>query len=111
MRLPAKDCRLRSGKRWSWLPPCAPTDLDLTSIAHERMMRVPRNMSRLLLSLGRRQRFRHRVLSAMERQNEAFEQMLAIHTGSSSGARVRPGTGLALRMEAAECVSLPEEKS
>jgi flavin-dependent dehydrogenase len=58
--------------------------LDLYQQAHERMMRVPRNMSRLLLSLGRQHQFRHRVLSAMERQNEAFEQMLAIHIGSSS---------------------------
>lgn len=58
--------------------------LDLYQRANDRIMRVPRNMSRLLLSLNRRQRFRQRVFGALERQNEAFARMLAIHTGTSS---------------------------
>jgi flavin-dependent dehydrogenase len=53
-------------------------------LAHERIMRVPRNMARLLLTLDRRQGFRGRVLGALERQNEAFRRMLAIHTGAAS---------------------------
>jgi hypothetical protein len=52
--------------------------------AHERIMRLPRNMARLLLSMDRRQGFRGRVLGALEHQNGAFGRMLAIHTGASS---------------------------
>ncbi len=52
--------------------------------AHERITRVPRHMSRLLLSMDRRPGFRARALGALERQNEAFRRMLAIHTGASS---------------------------
>ena len=58
--------------------------LDLYQKSHERITRVPRNMSRLLLSLDRRQRFRKSVLAALEREQGAFERMLAIHTGSGS---------------------------
>jgi flavin-dependent dehydrogenase len=70
--------------------------LDRYQQAHERIMRMPRNMSRLLLSLDRRQRSRHRILGALERQNEAFESMLAIHTGSSSVREF--GIGQAVRL-------------
>ncbi|MFZ1134266.1 MAG: FAD-dependent monooxygenase [Candidatus Korobacteraceae bacterium] len=70
--------------------------LDLYQQAHERITRVPRNMSRLLLSLDQRQRFRQRVLGALEHQNEAFERMLAIHTGSSSLREF--GLGQAVRL-------------
>jgi flavin-dependent dehydrogenase len=56
--------------------------LDLYQQAHERIMRLPRNMSRLLLSLDRRQDFRHRVFRALEREPGAFAQMLALHMGS-----------------------------
>ncbi len=52
--------------------------------AHTRITRVPRNMSRLLLSMDGRDRFRGRVLGALERQDVAFQRMLAIHTGSQS---------------------------
>lgn len=58
--------------------------LDHYQEAHQRIMRVPRNMARLLLSMDHRQRLRGRVLGALERQNEAFQRMLAIHTGASS---------------------------
>jgi flavin-dependent dehydrogenase len=52
--------------------------------AHEQITRVPRNIGRLLLSMDGRHRFRGRVLSALERQQEAFRRMIAIHTGASS---------------------------
>jgi len=74
--------------------------MDEYQAAHDQIMRVPRNMARLLLSLDGRQRFRQRVLGALERQHEAFECMLAIHTGSKSaldfgmGQAVRLGWGL-----------------
>lgn len=58
--------------------------LDLYQEAHERITRGPRNMARLLLSMDRRHGFRDRALGALERQNEAFRRMLAIHTSSSS---------------------------
>jgi len=58
--------------------------LDLYQRAHQRITRVPRTMSRLLLSLDRRQKFRRRVLRALERESGAFDQMLAIHLGSAS---------------------------
>jgi len=64
--------------------------------AHGRIMRKPRTMARLLLSLDQRQRFRHRVLGALERQNEAFESMLAIHTGAKSALDF--GVGPAVRL-------------
>jgi 2-polyprenyl-6-methoxyphenol hydroxylase-like FAD-dependent oxidoreductase len=69
--------------------------LDLYQTAHERIMRVPRNMSRLLLSLDQRQRLRHSVLRALEREHGAFDCMLAVHTGSGSVREV--GLGQALR--------------
>lgn len=68
--------------------------LDLYQKAHERIMRVPRNMSRLLLSLDQRQRFRRRVLGALEREHGAFDSMLAVHTGSSSLRKVCLGQAL-----------------
>ena len=69
--------------------------LDPYQTAHERITRVPRTMSRLLLSLDERQRFRQRVLGALEREHGAFDRMLAIHTGS--GAVREVGLGQALR--------------
>jgi flavin-dependent dehydrogenase len=51
--------------------------------AHQRIMRMPRTMSRLLLAMDRRHSFRSRALGALERQDEAFQRMLALHTGSS----------------------------
>lgn len=70
--------------------------LDSYQQAHERIMRVPRNMARLLLSMDRRQGFRGRVLGALERQNEAFERMLAIHTGASSASEFGVGQAILL---------------
>lgn len=70
--------------------------LDQYQRAHDDITRVPRNMARLLLSLDGRERFRTRVLGALERQHEAFERMLAIHTGASSVHEF--GLGNALRL-------------
>jgi flavin-dependent dehydrogenase len=52
--------------------------------AHQRITRTPRRMAQLLLTLDGRERFRRRVLGALERQHEAFETMLGIHTGAKS---------------------------
>ncbi|HZD32160.1 MAG TPA: FAD-dependent monooxygenase [Candidatus Angelobacter sp.] len=64
--------------------------------AHSRIMRAPRNMARLLLLLDGRERFRQRVLGALERQHEAFASMLAVHTGAQSVLDL--GAGRALRL-------------
>lgn len=58
--------------------------LDSYQRAHERIMHVPRNMSRLLLSLSARNNFRRRVLRALEHEPGAFHQILAIHLGAAS---------------------------
>lgn len=70
--------------------------LDRYQRAHDEITRVPRNMARLLLTLDRQNQFRSRVLGALERQHEAFERMLAIHTGASSVTEF--GLGRALRL-------------
>ena len=70
--------------------------LDEYQAAHAQIMRVPRSMAWLLLTLDQRQAFRRRVLGALERQHEAFESMLAIHTGSQSPLDF--GVGQALRL-------------
>jgi flavin-dependent dehydrogenase len=70
--------------------------LDQYQRAHDEITRVPRNMGRLLLSLDERQRFRARVLGALERQHEAFERMLAIHIGASAVHQF--GLGQVLRL-------------
>jgi flavin-dependent dehydrogenase len=64
--------------------------------AHNQIMRTPRYMARLLLTLDARESFRHRVLGALERQHEAFASMLAIHTGAKSALEF--GVGQAVRL-------------
>jgi flavin-dependent dehydrogenase len=71
-------------------------DLDLYQQAHERIMRLPRNMSRLLLSLDRQPSFRRRAFAALERQPAAFAHMLATHMGATSMREL--GLGRALRL-------------
>jgi flavin-dependent dehydrogenase len=70
--------------------------LDQYQVAHSRITRMPRTMARLLLTLDGRERFRQRVLGALERQHDAFESMLAIHTGGRSALDF--GVGRALRL-------------
>jgi flavin-dependent dehydrogenase len=70
--------------------------LDLYQQAHDQIMRVPRTMSRLLLSLDRRQGFRQRVLRALEREPGAFHHMLAIHLGTSTLREISMGQALRL---------------
>jgi hypothetical protein len=53
-------------------------------------------MARLLLAMDRHQKFRDRALGALERQDEAFRRMLAIHLGASSIGDF--GVGQALRL-------------
>ena len=64
--------------------------------AHERIMRVPRTMSGLLLVLDRRQDFRRRVLRALEREPVVFGQMLMVHLGEGSVRDFFPGQALRL---------------
>jgi 2-polyprenyl-6-methoxyphenol hydroxylase-like FAD-dependent oxidoreductase len=70
--------------------------LGLYQKAHEQIMRIPRTMSRLLLSLDRRQGFRRRVFGALEDEPGAFDHMLAIHTGAASVRETRVGQALRL---------------
>jgi flavin-dependent dehydrogenase len=70
--------------------------LELYQRAHERIMRVPRTMSQLLLTLDRRQGFRSRVFRTLEREPGAFEQMLAIHLGTSTVREIPIGQALRL---------------
>jgi hypothetical protein len=71
-------------------------DLEQYQRAHEQIMLVPRNMSRLLLSLDGRKNFRRRVLRALEREPAAFDQMLAIHLGTSTVRQIPMGQALRL---------------
>jgi len=72
---------------------------DLTSYerAHRRIMRLPRAMSALMLSMDGRPAFRARVFHAFQSQPELFARLLALHTGSLSPARFGAvKTGLSL---------------
>jgi flavin-dependent dehydrogenase len=71
-------------------------DLEQYQRAQEQIMLVPRNMSRLLLSLDRCKSFRRRVLRALEREPAAFDQMLAIHLGTSTVRQIPVGQALRL---------------
>lgn len=70
--------------------------LDSYQQAHDRVMRIPRTMSRLLLSLDQHQNFRRRVLRALEREPGAFDRMLAIHLGASTVRKIPFGQALRL---------------
>lgn len=70
--------------------------MDQYQAAHNQITRTPRNMARLLITMDGRERFRHRVLGALQRQHEAFESMLDIHIGAKSPFEF--GVGQALRL-------------
>jgi len=70
--------------------------MDQYEAAHNQITRTPRNMARLLLTLDGHERFRRRVLGALQRQHEAFETMLDVHTGAKSPLEF--GVGQALRL-------------
>lgn len=59
-------------------------DLSRYAAAHRRIMRLPRAMSALMLTMDRHAGFRRRVFGAFEAQPEIFSRMLAIHTGAAS---------------------------
>lgn len=71
-------------------------DLSLYEAAHRRIMRLPRAMAALLLSLDGRPRFCGRVFAAFEAQPAIFERMLAIHTGAVSPVNFGLGKTLSL---------------
>jgi flavin-dependent dehydrogenase len=59
-------------------------DLTLYEAAHRRIMRLPRTMAALMLTMDRRPLLRRRVFRALTAQPESFARMLAIHTGEIS---------------------------
>lgn len=71
-------------------------DLSLYESAHRRIMRLPRAMSALMLSMDGRPAFRRRFFRAFEAKPEIFARMLAVHTGSLSPAKFGVGHGLSL---------------
>ncbi|HZP25228.1 MAG TPA: NAD(P)/FAD-dependent oxidoreductase [Terriglobales bacterium] len=71
-------------------------DLARYESAHRRIMRLPRAMAALMLSMDGRPRFRTRFFRAFQAQPEIFARMLAVHTGSLSPAEFGVGNGLSL---------------
>ncbi len=59
-------------------------DLSLYEAAHGKIMRLPRGMAALMLSMDGHPRLRKRVFAAFEAQPEIFARTLAIHTGAIS---------------------------
>lgn len=59
-------------------------DLSQYEAAHRQIMRLPRSMAALMLSMDRHPRFRSRVFGAFAARPEIFARMLAIHTGTTS---------------------------
>jgi len=57
-------------------------DLSLYEAAHARIMRVPRAMAALMLSLDGHPVLRRRTFGAFQAQPAIFDRMLAIHTGA-----------------------------
>jgi flavin-dependent dehydrogenase len=65
---------------------------------HRRIGRRSAFMANLMLSLDRRDRFRHWILRAFARKPDLFRQMLATHVGEFSAVRLA-GNGLSLGWE------------
>ncbi len=59
----------------------AQNDLSHYAIAHRRMARLPRAMSRLLLFMGRHETVRRGAMHALTAQPRIFEKLLALHVG------------------------------
>lgn len=57
-------------------------DLSLYQAAYRRVMRLPRAMAALMLTMDGHPAFRRRVFRAFGAQPEIFARMLAIHTGA-----------------------------
>ncbi len=71
-------------------------DLSLYEAAHRRIMRLPRTMGALMLSMDSRPAFRRRAFRALEAHPEIFARMLAIHTGAVSPVNFGVRNGLSL---------------
>lgn len=61
-------------------------DLASYQTTHQRIARLPRAMSRLMLSMDQNHRFRSRVFRAFAAEPCFFSKLLAIHTGAASPA-------------------------
>lgn len=61
----------------------AANDLERYQKAHQRLLRRPRLMGRLLLLLDRRNSLRKRTMRALEAAPQLFERMLAYHVGET----------------------------
>ncbi|MGB8771332.1 MAG: NAD(P)/FAD-dependent oxidoreductase [Candidatus Korobacteraceae bacterium] len=72
----------------------AANDLSIYDAACRQIMRLPRAMTSLMLSLDSRPAFRRRAFGALEAKPAVFERMLAIHTGSASLTQVGLGNTL-----------------
>ncbi|HVA84026.1 MAG TPA: NAD(P)/FAD-dependent oxidoreductase [Candidatus Binataceae bacterium] len=57
-------------------------DLTIYQAAHQRIVRLPRLMSRLMLGLGGRSRMRRRALHVLARWPRTFNRLLAVHVGA-----------------------------
>jgi flavin-dependent dehydrogenase len=71
-------------------------DLNAYEAAHRRIMRLPRAMAALMLSMDGRPGFRARVFGAFQARPEIFARLLAVHTGSLSPSEFGVGNGLLL---------------
>ena len=71
-------------------------DLERYEGAHRRIMRLPRAMAALMLSMDGRPKFRARVFRSFQAQPEIFARMLAVHTGSVPAAEFAVRNGLSL---------------
>ena len=60
----------------------ATDDLARYEVEHRKIMKRPRQMGELLLSMDRNPRFRARALSAMTRRPDLFAKFLGMHTGA-----------------------------
>jgi menaquinone-9 beta-reductase len=57
-------------------------DLSSYEDAHRQIMRRPRQMGELLMTMDRNPRFRRRAMAAMSRHPEMFAKFLGLHTGA-----------------------------
>jgi flavin-dependent dehydrogenase len=77
-------------------------DNDLTAYqsAHRRMIRPPRMMAALLLTMGSREWLLRRAVHALATHSTAFARLMAIHTGEISprALRIREVAGLFWRL-------------
>jgi flavin-dependent dehydrogenase len=57
-------------------------ELSLYQREHRKLMRRPRAMARLMLTLDRRPRLQHRTLQTFAEYPEIFRRLLALHVGA-----------------------------